>query len=118
MSAPEGYSHIYAAVRRIPMGHVATYGQIAQLAGIPGHARQVGYALHALSEEHDVPWHRVINAFGRVSKRSDTEHDDLQRVLLEAEGIEFDVTDRVLFEKFRWNPELDRTDPVLGDRSE
>ncbi len=63
------YPRIYSVVRRIPNGRVATYGQIARLAGLPGGARQVGYALHALDEDSDVPWQRVVNARGRVSSR-------------------------------------------------
>ena len=61
------YSRIYAVVRRIPRGRVATYGQVAELAGLPGHARQVGYALHALPRGTTVPWHRVLNARGALS---------------------------------------------------
>ena len=64
------YARIYAVIRRIPRGRVATYGQVAELAGLPGHARQVGYALHALPAATAVPWHRVINAAGGVSLRS------------------------------------------------
>ena len=63
------YARISAAVRRIPRGRVATYGQIAELAGLPGHARQVGYALHALPADSTVPWHRVLNARGALSLR-------------------------------------------------
>ena len=62
-------ARIYAVVRRIPRGTVATYGQVAERAGYPGHARQVGYALHALPPGTTVPWHRVINASGEVSAR-------------------------------------------------
>lgn len=98
------YNRIYSVVRRIPRGRVATYGQVAQLAGAPGHARQVGYALHALSEGTSVPWHRVINARGQVSLRSGEDGHHVQRCLLEAEGVEFDRTDRVLLTKYRWKP--------------
>src|SRR5689334_367178 len=69
------YQVIYSVIRRIPRGRVATYGQIATLAGIDGHARQVGYALHALPSGADVPWHRVVNSFGEVSRRSDSDSD-------------------------------------------
>jgi methylated-DNA-protein-cysteine methyltransferase-like protein len=58
------YQLIYSVIKRIPRGRVATYGQIAEIAGIGGHARQVGYALHALPSDSGVPWHRVVNSFG------------------------------------------------------
>ena len=90
----DGYSRIYAVVRRIPRGRLATYGQVARLAGLGGHARQVGYALHALTDESRVPWHRVINAQGRVSPRSTPGWDDVQRQFLEAEGVCFDGSEQ------------------------
>ncbi len=87
---------IYAAVRRIPSGRVATYGSVAAKAGLPGHARQVGYALAALEDGTDVPWHRVINARREISPRSgDRTVERLQRALLEAEGVVFDACGRV-----------------------
>src|SRR5438067_13101960 len=61
---------IYAAVRRVPKGRVTTYGAIADLAGLDGHARQVGYALNDLPSGSNVPWHRVVNARGEISPRS------------------------------------------------
>lgn len=85
----ERWERIYAAVRAIPSGRVATYGDVATLAGLDGHARQVGYALHALPEGHDVPWHRVVNARGEISARSSGDSHELQRHLLEAEGVQF-----------------------------
>ena len=97
------YERIYAAVKRIPRGRVATYGQIATLAGLDGHARQVGYALHALPGRNDVPWHRVINARGEISPRSAGDSHELQRMLLEAEGVEFDVAGRVALGRYRWS---------------
>lgn len=87
-------ARIYAVVRRIPRGTVATYGQVAERAGYPGHARQVGYALHALPPGTTVPWHRVINARGEVSARADGEVLT-QRLLLEREGVRFDARGRV-----------------------
>ena len=92
---------IYAAVRRIPRGRVATYGDVAGLAGLEGHARQVGYALHDLPDGSDVPWHRVINAKGEISARSHGDSHELQRMLLEAEGVEFDLAGRVDLGKYR-----------------
>ena len=64
------HARIHAVVRRIPRGRVATYGQVAELAGLPGQARLVGYAMAALPAESAIPWHRVINAAGRVSPRA------------------------------------------------
>jgi methylated-DNA-protein-cysteine methyltransferase-like protein len=98
----DSYARIYAVIRRIPRGRVATYGQIAELAGLPGHARQVGYALHALPAATAVPWHRVINAAGGVSLRSSPGAELTQRQLLEDEGIEFDLRGRVRLGKVRW----------------
>jgi methylated-DNA-protein-cysteine methyltransferase-like protein len=95
------WQRIYRAVRTIPPGRVATYGQVADLAGLDGHARQVGYALHALTAGEDVPWHRVVNARGEVSERSSGDSHELQRLLLEAEGVEFDARGRIDLKKFR-----------------
>jgi methylated-DNA-protein-cysteine methyltransferase-like protein len=89
-------SEIYQAVARIPAGKVSTYGRVARSIGLSRGARQVGYALAALDAgRNDVPWHRVINAAGRISRRADPGCDDLQRRLLEAEGVQFDEADRV-----------------------
>ncbi|HUF36506.1 MAG TPA: methylated-DNA--[protein]-cysteine S-methyltransferase [Gemmatimonadales bacterium] len=96
------YQRIYAVVRRIPRGRVATYGQVAELAGLPGHARQVGYALHALPAGTAVPWHRVINARGEVSRRSEPGAELTQRMLLEREGVRFDARGRVQLRSHGW----------------
>lgn len=96
------YQLIYAVIKRIPRGRVATYGQIAELAGLDGHARQVGYALHALASDSGVPWHRVVNSFGEVSRRSSSDSDELQVGLLQAEGIVFDTAGRIDLRRFRW----------------
>jgi methylated-DNA-protein-cysteine methyltransferase-like protein len=101
--ASESYERIYAVVRRIPRGRVASYGQVAELAGMPRHARQVGYALHHLSGDSDVPWHRVLNASREVAKRAYPEDARWQRDLLEEEGVEFDVRGRAL-PRFAWKP--------------
>ena len=95
---------ILAVVRRIPQGRVATYGQVAALAGFPGHARQVGYALHDLPDGTDVPWQRVINARGEVSPRASPGREGYQRHLLEEEGVVFDTAGRVDLRRFRWEP--------------
>lgn len=91
-------------MERIPPGKVATYGQVAALAGLAGHARQTGYALHALPEGSDVPWHRVINARGEVSPRAEPGRDGYQRHLLEEEGVAFNERGRVDLARFQWDP--------------
>jgi methylated-DNA-protein-cysteine methyltransferase-like protein len=87
---PESYARIWQAVSRIPRGRVSTYGAIARLAGFASHARLVGYALHALPGGSPVPWHRVVNAQGRVSLRAVRGRETLQQKLLEREGIRFE----------------------------
>jgi methylated-DNA-protein-cysteine methyltransferase-like protein len=95
------YERIYRVIRRVPRGRVATYGQIAELAKASG-PRQVGYALHALSEGHDVPWHRIINARGTISLESGIGGGNLQRALLEAERVVFDGRGRVDLKRYQW----------------
>lgn len=95
------YQRIYAVVRRIPEGRVATYGQVAAEADLPGHARQVGYALHALDDD-TVPWHRVINAQGRVSLRAEPGFEGFQQHLLEEEGVAFNDRGAVDLKRYRW----------------
>ena len=102
------YEKIYAVVRRIPRGRVATYGQIAELAGLPGHARQVGYAMAALPSSTALPWHRVINAAGMVSRRRVPGAELSQRQLLEREGIRFNSRGRMDLERLRWHPRSSR----------
>ena len=99
----EAYQAIYRTVRRIPEGRVATYGQVAAVAGLPRHARQVGYALHALPEKTTVPWFRVINASGAISLRREGS-GDLQRKLLEREGIRFSPAGRIDLKTYGWKP--------------
>ena len=98
------YQRIYAVVRRIPEGRVATYGQVASLAGLAGHARQVGYALHALPDGTAIPWHRVVNANGGISLRSMPGGELVQRGLLEREGIRLDPRGRIPLARVRWLP--------------
>lgn len=89
-------------MRCIPEGKVATYGQIAGLAGRPNGARQVGYALANAGEKEQLPWHRVINAKGEISARAHPDFVDYQRMLLEEEGIEFSLNGRIDLSKYRW----------------
>ncbi|NJN18771.1 MAG: cysteine methyltransferase [Oscillochloris sp.] len=95
------YEEIYATVRRIPPGRVSSYGRIAWLAGYPGRARLVGYALHALrmSGAEDVPWWRVIGHKGVITNAYQPE---LQRALLEAEGVSVSDTARVDLRRYLW----------------
>ena len=98
------YQRIYQVVKRIPSGRVATYGQVARLAGLPGHARQVGYALHALPEKSTVPWHRVVNARGAISLRSMPGAELVQQQLLQREGVRVGPNGRVRLQQVGWTP--------------
>jgi methylated-DNA-protein-cysteine methyltransferase-like protein len=95
------YQNIYEVVRAIPRGRVATYGQVAELAGIAGQPRRVGYALSALGPDSGVPWQRVVNAKGEISNLAS---EKLQRRLLKEDGVTFDNAGRVSLEKYRWLP--------------
>ena len=104
MKATSSYARIYAVVRRIPKGRVASYGQVAELAGLPGAARQVGYAMAALRPSDRVPWQRVVNARGEISARAEPGADKLQRVVLEREGVRFDARGRIDLARYGWRP--------------
>ena len=97
------YHVVYRTVRRIPRGRVATYGQIAELAGLPRQARLVGYALSA-TEDRTLPWHRVVNARGEISVRADAGAEDVQRARLEAEGVALSPAGRVDLGRYGWRP--------------
>lgn len=97
------YDDIYEMVCRIPKGRVATYGQIARLINRPRGARQVGYALAALKNDSHVPWHRVVNAQGKISPRKTGGHDELQQILLEDEGVIFDASHQIDLSRFLWS---------------
>ena len=90
-----------AILKKIPPGKVATYGQIATMAGNPRGARQVVRTLNSSSEKEDLPWFRVVNAKGMISLPSGRGRE-LQRSLLESEGVEFDRQGRIDLERFRW----------------
>lgn len=96
-------ARVYALVRKVPRGKVATYGQIATLLGSPRVARHVGFAMAAAGRaERPVPWHRIINAQGRISHRGDFARAQEQRELLEAEGVRFDARHRVDLGRHRY----------------
>ena len=92
---------IWEIVRQIPKGKVATYGEVAREAGLPGQARLVGYALHNLPINVDIPWHRVINAQGRISLPRAGGDYLKQKQLLLKEGIAF-VNEKIELKKFGW----------------
>lgn len=96
------FEQIYEVVRQIPRGKVATYGQIAQLAGNPRWARVVGYALHANPEPQSIPCFRVVNREGRLAEAFAFGGINQQRFLLEAEGVAFLSDGRVDLSVSRW----------------
>ncbi|AFY72814.1 putative methylated DNA-protein cysteine methyltransferase [Synechococcus sp. PCC 7502] len=100
------YDRIYAIVRQIPQGKIATYGQIAELSGLVGKARVVGYALYRVDPQtSDIPWHRVVNAKGEISESPFRNGGDyLQRSLLEQEGIKFSLN-KINLRDYRWYPD-------------
>jgi len=106
------YELIGAAVRRIPRGRVSTYGSIARIAAASG-ARQVGYAMHALNASSTVPWHRVINAQGRVSLPGAAGAE--QRARLRAEGVLSDARGRIDLARYGWTPP--EIEPSVKQRS-
>ncbi len=99
----EAVEAICAVIRRIPRGWVATYGQVAAMAGLPRRARLVGRVLLHLDPGTRIPWHRVVNAKGEVSySLSRNGGDAVQRHLLEKEGLRFDDRNRLDLERCRW----------------
>jgi len=97
---------IWDTVREIPRGRVASYGQVAEIAGIPRGARQVGYALRHLPQGHDVPWHRVITSSGRIAFDKDSRPYAEQRDRLIQEDVVV-ISGRVNMRQYRWAPDLD-----------
>ena len=100
------YSRILDVVRQIPAGQVATYGQIALIVG-DCTPRMVGYCLASIPPDSDAPWQRVINHQGRVSPRSSGHGSQLQRELLQGEGVLFDRSGRIDFRRFGWRDEIE-----------
>jgi methylated-DNA-protein-cysteine methyltransferase related protein len=108
---PSKYQKIYDVVRKIPSGTVLTYGQVAELAGLYGKARLVGYALFQVDLASDIPWQRVVNARGEISYSiARCGGDYLQKTLLSQEGVEFKTGDRIDLNKHRWQPPFDLMD--------
>jgi len=95
---------IWQVVASIPPGKVASYGQVAQLAGLGRGARLVGRTLHNLPRGTRLPWHRVINAAGRISLPAESQGHDLQKQRLEEEGVLFNVSGKINLSRFGWKP--------------
>jgi len=103
VTAGSSYDRIYAVIRKVPRGRVTTYGTVARLAGLDGQARLVGYALSALRTGTSVPWHRVINAQGRLSlERAKSGAGLTQRMLLQREGVVINPAGRISLVRFGW----------------
>jgi len=98
---PGFHDKVYEVVKTVPAGRVATYGDVATALGSPRVARHVGWALAAIVDRDDVPWHRIINAKGSISARGDVARATLQQQRLEAEGVVFDAQGRVDLGAFR-----------------
>lgn len=97
---------IWDTIRDIPQGSVASYGQVAEVAGNPRGARQVGHALRHLPDNHDVPWHRVLQASGRIAFDKDTPAfvEQSKRLMMDDVAV---IAGRVDMQKYRWQPDLD-----------
>ena len=101
VSAETAYPLIFAVVRQIPRGRVASYAQVAHAAGLPGRARMVGRALSDAGGHTKLPWHRVINAQGCIALPKSSEAYVEQKSRLIAEGVMFD-NERVSFARYGW----------------
>ena len=97
---------IWDTIRDIPRGQVASYGQIAEIAGIPRGARQVGYALRQLPKGHNVPWHRVLQASGKIAFERGSRAYREQSRRLAADGVAV-TAGKVDMSQYRWQPDLD-----------
>jgi methylated-DNA-protein-cysteine methyltransferase-like protein len=97
---------IWETICDIPRGAVASYGQIAEIAGRPRGARQVGYALRHLPEGHEVPWHRVLQVSGKIAFAKDSRayKEQSKRLMMEDVAV---IAGRVDMQKYRWQPDLD-----------
>ncbi len=99
---PTFTQRVVGAIKTIPRGKVATYGQIAALAGNPRGARQVVRVLHSSTEKERLPWHRVVNREGRIGLKPGYGYE-IQKELLRREGVEFGKDDRIDFDRFLWS---------------
>lgn len=102
MEEPDINSRIWQVVAAVPRGRVCTYGEVAARAGLHGAARRVGRALRVLPGNSRIPWHRIVNAGGRISFPAGSEAHTRQRERLEAEGVEFKLNGAVDLTRYRW----------------
>jgi len=98
----EFFQRVYEIVARIPRGKVVTYGQVAAALGDPRQARTVGWAMRSAPEWLDIPWHRVVNSSGGISTRYAAGELNIQRKLLEDEGVVFNEDGRLDLKRYRW----------------
>lgn len=105
------FRRVVTMIKKIPRGKVATYGQIAALAGNPRAARQVAWVLHSASNKEKLPWQRVINSQGGISLPRYGGYE-LQRALLVKEGVKFDSVERIALARFQWNPKIFKKDKI------
>ena len=109
MKSADTYDLIYSVVLSIPAGTVATYGQVAEIAGLPGRSRQVGYAMSALKNREndpryaDVPWQRVVNHEGRIVIKGSEHGRFYQAELLREEGVEVSKELKINLDKYLWD---------------
>ena len=97
------YVNVVKIIKQIPAGNVATYGQIAAFAGNHRAARQIAWILNSSSDKKGLPWHRIINSRGRISLSPGTGYE-LQREMLEIEGVAFLQDDSIDLNKYLWKP--------------
>lgn len=109
---PEAHRRILEVVKRIPRGHVCSYGEVARLAGLPRRARLVGTVLG--TAHSSVPWHRVVNARGAIALPAGSDAYRRQRKLLERERVHFDG-ERIDLERHRWPRRESSLDELLWD---
>ena len=117
MSSQQFFQKVWTIVAHIPQGKVATYGQIAAMLGNPRAARTVGWALHSTPADLDIPWQRVINAQGRISTDCGEHSPNLQRFLLENEGVQFNIKDLIDLDRYLWRPQINDIDNILQKAS-
>lgn len=107
------YDEVYAIVKQIPKGKVATYGQIAWLTGSPKASRAVGYALHFNPQPGVIPCHRVVNRFGGLAPAFAFGGIDVQKELLEKENVIIGEDYFVDLKKYQWKPEIEENEELL-----